>query len=273
MTPIQTEILNACERLNSAVKKDIKPVMADICALLGWEYYGFITHVVASFTETKVLVSTNYPLTWLAIYKLKNYYESDPIVAHCLYNNLAITWAADEEFWTDFTPKIKAFMRDCRKSGWTGGVGIPVHTHHHHGIFHLTTKKPFIEMGEAIKRARLYGSIIGAHLFEALVRINTADKIILTQREHEILQYVADGYSSKMIGDKLRLAESTVVFHITNAKNKVGAKTRQELVTKAYARGLLSVDVHWGDQTILNWPEIDVKIADISRKIGKSLLN
>ncbi len=270
---IQNEILKVCERLNSAGKRDIKPVMADICALIGWDYYGFITHVVASFTETKVLVSTNYPLTWLAIYKLKNLYESDPIVAHCLHNNLAITWAADEELWTDFEPKVKSFIRDCRKSGWTGGVGIPIHTHHHHGIFHVTTKKPFVEMGAAIQYARLYGAVIGAHLFEALARINIADKIKLSQREHEILQYVADGYSSKMIGDKLSVAESTVVFHVTNAQKKVGAKTRQELVTKAYARGLLSVDVHWGDQAILNWPEVDEKIAIISRKIDQNFLN
>ena len=247
--------------------------MADACLLLGWEYYGFVTHVVSSFTDVKALVSTNYPLSWLAIYKLKNHYEIDPIVAHCLQSNLAMTWASNEKLWIDFDPKVKAFMKDCRKSGWTGGVAIPIHTHHHNGLIHLTTKKPIQEMSQEVGNALLFGPVIGVHLFEALSRNSTSDKVRLSGREHEILQFVADGYSSKMIADRLKVSESTVVFHVTNAQKKIGAKTRQELVTKAYARGLLSVYVHWGDHAILNWPEVDEKIAGISETIDKNLLN
>jgi DNA-binding CsgD family transcriptional regulator len=269
----QNEIIEICDRLNNAGKKDIKPIMSDACKLLGWDYYGFITHVVTSFTKSKVLVSTNYPLSWLAIYKIKSHYETDPVVAHCLRSNLAMIWTADEESWTHFNPKVKAFMGDCRRFGWTGGVGIPIHTHHHHGIFHVTTKKPFIGRAQEILNARLYGPVIGVHLFEALAKNNIQDKVKLSDREHQVLQFVADGYSSKMIADSLRLSESTVVFHITNAQKKIGAKTRQELVTKAYARGLLSIDVHWGDQSILNWPEVDERLASISTEGDKNLLN
>ena len=128
-------------------------------------------------------------------------------------------------------------------------------------------------MAEATQNARLYGPVIGVHLFEALLRNNVQDKVKLSNREHEILQNVADGYSSKMIADKLHISDSTVIFHITNAQKKIGAKTRQELVTKAYARGLLSIDVQREDQTILNWPEVDERIASVSKKIDKSLLN
>ena len=270
---MQTEILKICDRLNNAEKKDIKQIMADVCSLLGWEYYGFVTHVVADFTKSKVLIATNFPMMWLAIYKLKGHYETDPIVAHCLNRNLAITWAANEELWSDFDPKIQAFMKDCRNGGWTGGVGIPVHTHHHHGFLHVTTKKPFSEMSRAIQNIRLYGHLLGAHIFEAISRNNAPEKIRLSAREHDILQLVADGNSSKMIADRLKVAESTVVFHITNAQKKVGAKTRQELVSKAYAGGLLSLNLHWGEQNILNWPELDKKIAAISNKIDKNLLN
>ena len=52
----------------------------------------------------------------------------------------------------------------------------------------------------------------------------------LTQREKEILSWIAMGLSSKQIAAKLLISESTVVSHRKNMLAKTGAKSSPELI-------------------------------------------
>ena len=63
----------------------------------------------------------------------------------------------------------------------------------------------------------------------------------LTARELEVLQLIRDGYRNKQIADQLKVAESTVNFHIKNLVGKLGANDRTHAVTIALRRGLLSI--------------------------------
>jgi DNA-binding NarL/FixJ family response regulator len=63
----------------------------------------------------------------------------------------------------------------------------------------------------------------------------------LTARELEVLQLIRDGYRNKQIADQLKVAESTVNFHIKNLVGKLGANDRTHAVTIALRRGLLSM--------------------------------
>jgi DNA-binding NarL/FixJ family response regulator len=64
----------------------------------------------------------------------------------------------------------------------------------------------------------------------------------LTVREHEVLRLIRDGHRNKQIADELRIAETTVNFHIKNLVDKLGANDRTHAVTIAIRRGLLDVD-------------------------------
>lgn len=50
----------------------------------------------------------------------------------------------------------------------------------------------------------------------------------LTSRELEVIQMIAEGFSNKMIGNKLGIAESTVKVHVKHILNKTGLRTRVE---------------------------------------------
>lgn len=63
----------------------------------------------------------------------------------------------------------------------------------------------------------------------------------LTARELEVLQLIRDGHRNKQIADELKVAESTVNFHIKNLVGKLGANDRAHAVTIALRRGLLSM--------------------------------
>jgi predicted ATPase/DNA-binding CsgD family transcriptional regulator len=61
----------------------------------------------------------------------------------------------------------------------------------------------------------------------------------LTAREVEVLRLVAQGLSSKAIGQQLFISQSTVNYHLTAVFNKLAVDTRAQAVAVAARRGLL----------------------------------
>jgi DNA-binding CsgD family transcriptional regulator len=54
-----------------------------------------------------------------------------------------------------------------------------------------------------------------------------------------VLALVAQGLSSKAIGLRLSIAPSTANYHLTSIFNKLGVRTRAQVVAVAAERGLL----------------------------------
>jgi DNA-binding NarL/FixJ family response regulator len=63
---------------------------------------------------------------------------------------------------------------------------------------------------------------------------------LLTEREHSVLTLVADGRTNRQIGAALFISEKTVSVHLSRVMAKLGAASRTEAVSAAYARGLLT---------------------------------
>lgn len=64
---------------------------------------------------------------------------------------------------------------------------------------------------------------------------------ILTPRELEVLQLLAQGLPSKTIALRLQLSEHTVKYHVGSIMGKLGAASRTEAVTIAARRGLITI--------------------------------
>lgn len=63
----------------------------------------------------------------------------------------------------------------------------------------------------------------------------------VSPRQKEIIYHVASGLSNAEIGKLLVISEHTVKTHVRRAMRQLAAKSRAELVTKAFAAGLLTV--------------------------------
>jgi DNA-binding NarL/FixJ family response regulator len=63
----------------------------------------------------------------------------------------------------------------------------------------------------------------------------------LSPREIEVLELIREGNRNKQIADRLRIAETTVNFHIKNIVDKLQANDRTHAVTIALRRGLLQI--------------------------------
>ena len=60
----------------------------------------------------------------------------------------------------------------------------------------------------------------------------------LSEREREVLQYVARGHTYSEIGEQLFIAEKTVENHVRNILGKLHLNRRQELVRYALEHGI-----------------------------------
>ena len=98
-------------------------------------------------------------------------------------------------------------------------------------------------------RQRLWQAAQGEPVFSpslaALVlgefrRLKVGEKVIqpLSEREREVLQYVARGHSYKEIGAELFIADKTVENHVRNILGKLHLNRRQELIRYALDHGI-----------------------------------
>ena len=68
---------------------------------------------------------------------------------------------------------------------------------------------------------------------------SASEKAILTEREQDILQAVAEGSTSKKIALDLDISERTVKAHLTNIYTKLGVTSRSQAVAVAVDRGII----------------------------------
>lgn len=74
-----------------------------------------------------------------------------------------------------------------------------------------------------------------------LQRNSLTNAPVLTLREHEILEFIAQGLSTKEVAQHINIAPRTVDRHIENVRLKLRAKNRTHMVACAVMEGLLQV--------------------------------
>jgi DNA-binding NarL/FixJ family response regulator len=67
------------------------------------------------------------------------------------------------------------------------------------------------------------------------------DRGALSDREMEVLTFVAEGFTSKEVAGKLNVSKSTVDFHLENVYKKLKVKNRLQAVRVALREGILDV--------------------------------
>jgi two-component system response regulator NreC len=77
------------------------------------------------------------------------------------------------------------------------------------------------------------------HESKSAPQANSAE--LLTDREHEVVQLLAEGFTTREIAEKLTLSEKTVNGHKTHAMAKLGIHGRAALVKAAIKYGITSI--------------------------------
>jgi len=64
---------------------------------------------------------------------------------------------------------------------------------------------------------------------------------VLTRREQQILQYIADGNTNKQIAKTLNISEQTIKNHVSAILRKLNANDRAHAVVLAIRNGLIKL--------------------------------
>lgn len=69
-------------------------------------------------------------------------------------------------------------------------------------------------------------------------RSESDDIALLTKRERDVINYVAQGLKNRQVADHLSISDITVRHHLTSVFGKLGVADRFELIIYAYRHGL-----------------------------------
>jgi two-component system response regulator NreC len=102
---------------------------------------------------------------------------------------------------------------------------------------------------QAVQRGNPYfssdistGDAINQYLWQAKKEDGKAGYELLTAREREVLQLIAEGYSNQRIAQELFISVKTVEAHKAHIMSKLHARNRTDLIRYALRKGLVGVD-------------------------------
>jgi DNA-binding CsgD family transcriptional regulator len=212
-----------------------------VAASLGFNHFIYAFRAPVSLTHPCQFILSGYPRAWREHYDRHSYLLIDPVIARALGTVLPFTW--DELDKSD--PAVARLFQEAAAFGLCHGFSVPVHgAHGEGGVLSLAREGPALP-AERAARQRLFQQ---AQWFSAVLHQKVRQLVFredeppvrsarLTRREHDCLLLAAEGQSAQVIASVLKIAERTVVFHLTRAERKLGTRRRQHAVARAVALG------------------------------------
>jgi len=188
-------------------------------------------------------------------YRDAAYFLDDPYLDYCMNNHVERVCDpnADMQHVSDPTGGIRTLLGEARSAGQISSLLIPRHSmaSDQKLTFNLICEDQSADLEKKVSEQR--GEIMVA---TALIQTRIIETMSdgfngkfwyptamqdpkLTQRELEILKWLADGARVDRIADTLGIANATVSFHIQGLKKKLDARTREHAVAMAIRKRLV----------------------------------
>lgn len=208
---------------------------------LGFDHFVYALKVGMHLNRPHFLVFSGFPQAWVDRYLGENYFDRDPVMAHAVQSSLPLSW--DEDFFT--RQQCGGIWEEAASHGLRHGLSFPVHEGRGlAGVFTMTRDRPLdlagLELANLFGHAQFLAGLIHQNVTKTeLVHAVPEAAIELTDRERECLRWAADGKTAWEIGQILRIAERTAIFHLNNCTSKLGAVNKTQAVVRAMTLGLL----------------------------------
>ena len=190
-----------------------------------------------------VLRRTTSPEWWLEHYKKSGFASVDPGIAHCARSSDPLLTGLDFAP-PNAHPRQIAFHEESRALDIRNGVMIPLRLEQEDrfGAFACQTRFGRAELehwftvtGSSLELAVFYADA----KFLSLRRKADAKEVNLSRRECECLLWLSKGLRNERIAERMGISNSTVEMHLTHARSKLGARTREQALAKAIALRLI----------------------------------
>jgi len=182
---------------------------------------------------------TTWPEAWVKLYMENDFLLMDPLPRWARGSGRALAWS---DLIRILPPRDdgRRVIEAGRRFGFLDGMAIPMRGNDNSlGLITFGGARPVIP-----PEAQVFLTIIGRAAFEAAERIEHGGfgkpAPVMTHREIECLGLLVQGHSDRQIAKLLGIAQTTVRFHIGNAREKTGAVSRTHLAALAVAQGFVS---------------------------------
>lgn len=189
-------------------------------------------HTVNSFTLS------SYPEEWIARYQARRYYLVDPTAIHIRHHRYPIAWRRE----LFATPEAALLHAEALSFGISAGGTCPIHDRHTDAGFGFARAQDTNAGYADALRALPYAHLLASCVHDAATRLlgwNLAGPPALTNREQECVLLAAKGLRDHEIAERLKISVRTVLFHLTNARSKLGAENRAQMIAQTIAHGIV----------------------------------
>lgn len=208
-----------------------------VCNSLGFDYAAYIG---INPVDRSVHVYANYPDAWKSHYRDAGFHRLDPALLLASRSIAPVDWRRIQ----DHANFRRVFSRAHDHGIGELGVTIPVRGPYGDvGMLSVTRDCKVPEWERLMRHAMGELQTVAVHLHDTAMRSDalshTLRRPMLSQRETEILQWVAAGKSQQDVAEILGIVQRTVEVHLASGRDKLGALNTPQAVARAVALGLI----------------------------------
>lgn len=167
----------------------------------------------------------------------------DKFPDYCKNNVRPLVWQCQPTKLED--PDERRFFGLAADFGVTGGITIPIHqmdrsTYGNLTLFFNQDSGNWLDQLNT-SSSDLHVATLYLHTRLSDIQPSHKDVPVLSPREQDCILFLAHGFQTAQIADRLTLSDATVNEYIQNARRKLNARTRSEAVALAVRMGLVSI--------------------------------
>jgi LuxR family quorum sensing-dependent transcriptional regulator len=204
--------------------------------------YGITRLIFTGLPDTqfeRAVLASRWPAEFLGLYLRNDYIRFDPIARRGRRSSQPFEWAAADYF-DDSEPRTAEVMRRAADFGLAHGFIVPINTPDGFDAC-VSMSGARLDLTERTKPLIHLVALYSYERVRQLVRIEPAERLLLTPREREVLQWVARGKSAWEIGEILKIGQRTVDEHAATALRKLGAANRAQAIAIAVRNKLIEL--------------------------------
>jgi DNA-binding CsgD family transcriptional regulator len=179
------------------------------------------------------------PPSWAKVADACNLGGNSLLLAHARHSTAAFCWS-DAMAGRTLTRAQREVFDAAYCWGWVNGFVVPVHGPNGYlACVGMDSPEPDLDFSPQ-QRLRLRLAALLAH--ERCCELASDERAranddALTERERECLEWVAAGKTDWEIGRILSISANTVKFHVSGARDKLGARSRAQAVARFMLNG------------------------------------
>lgn len=216
----------------------LRIVIDDLRDHLGLDHFAYLGASVPQSGLNDPVIICSYSEAWHDHYMARRYLDVDPVVSNGIKRPLPFEWK-------EFHAEHRDFFGEAAEFG-VGANGLTVPVRGPAGdlaLISASSGMPESRWGAHVEHFRHDIHVLGIYYHAAVVdqvtRARQEELPPLTTREVECLLWAAKGKTAWETSQILHISERTVIFHLNNAKNKLGVYSKHHAVVKAMLLGIV----------------------------------